>query len=72
MLIGNDMSDETKRRKPESEQKKCAVTFWATEEQRAELDEAAGDIPLSVWARAELLKVARAKKGPPRRVRVEG
>lgn len=51
------------RRKPEAERKKRALTVWLDEEQGALLDRAAGDIPVSTWARAELLKSARAATG---------
>jgi len=51
------------RRKPENERKKRAITVWVDDEQGELLDRAAGDIPVSTWARAELLKSARLATG---------
>jgi len=64
MLLVWDMAKaQIVRRKPESERKKRAITIWVDDEQGKLLDDAAGDIPVSTWARAELLRVARVATG---------
>lgn len=50
-------------RKPPEQRKKRAITVWVDGEQGALLDRAAGDIPVSTWARAELLRNAREALG---------
>lgn len=47
-------STRTTERAPKSR----AITFWCTDAQRAALKRAAGEYGISVWARAELLRIA--------------
>ena len=42
---------------------KRAITVWVDDEQGSLLDQASGDIPVSTWARAELLRAARLVVG---------
>jgi hypothetical protein len=57
----SEMAKEKKivRRKPDHERKKRGITIWVDDAQGELLDRAAGDLPVSTWARAELLRVAR-------------
>jgi hypothetical protein len=51
----------TVRRKTDAERKERGITLWVSTEQGELLDKTAGDIPVSTWARAVLLKVARGE-----------
>jgi uncharacterized protein (DUF1778 family) len=60
-----------KRRKSDAKRKQRAITVWLDEEQGEAIDQAAAicELPVSTWARAELVKLAkaavRAKRGAP-------